>query len=368
MKKVLAALLFSILLLSLGACSAAPQSQASRGEGNSGTFAAPATTTATFTPRPTITVSPSASNVAYDIPTGTDRMVVRNGNLQLVVSDISAALDQIGKVAATFGGYVVSSSMSKVGERTIGLISIRVQASSYDQTIAALRSLALDVVNESTTSQDVTQEYVDLTSRLKNLQATEAQLLKIMAGATATRDVLDVQSQLTDIQGQIEQTKGRMQYLEQTSATSLISLQLDQAAVAFKINADKTKVGTGEKVQFQAEVSGGTAPYSYQWSFGDGATSNLKSPDHSYKAAGTYTVSLAVTDDKGYSNSDSRVDYINVEGGWSPGAVAGSAWNGLAIFGKGLFNVLIWLAIFSPLWIAVLIILYFSVWRRRKKV
>ena len=371
MKKYVLGIILLFAVTTLAACSSGSRgSQSSLGEGTPGKYTVPATTTwAAATPSSTSPVSMGGNTYSSDAQApAIDRMVVRTGTLQLVVSDVTGAIDQVAGIAVQNGGYVVSSQKAKNGERLSGYISIRVLASNYDAAVLALRSLALDVVNETSSSQDVTQEYVDLTSRLKNLQATDAQLLKIMAAAATTKDVLDVQAQLTNIEGQIEQTKGRMQYLEQTSSTSLINVQLDQAAVNVKITADKTRAGYGEKIHFQAQISGGTLPYSYEWTFGDGATSNLAAPDHSYSTAGTFTVALTVTDDKGYSNTETRSAYINVEGGWNAGAVARSAWNGFSVFGRGLLNFAIWVGIFSPLWIIILAILWFAVWRKKKKV
>ena len=296
-----------------------------------------------------------------------DHMVVRTGNLQLVVSDIARALDNIVSIANGNGGYVVNSQKWKEGERNIGTISIRVLAENYDKTLASLRALSINVISESSSSQDVTQEYVDLDSRVKNLEATEAQLLKIMETATKTEDILNIQRELTNVRGEIEQIKGRMQYLERTSSTSLIDIRLSEAELVLKFNVDNIRANVDETVRFTAEVSGGFAPYSYLWDFGDGGTSVDKLPSHSYKAAGTYTVSLKVTDDKGYSNNLTRNDYISVIGSWNGGTIARDAWDGFLAFGRVFMNVLIWLGIFSPLWIVIGLIIWFIIYRNRKK-
>lgn len=313
--------------------------------------------------------SPSGVSDGWSVPSipSNDRMVVRTGEISLVVSDIAKTLDNIAGIAVDFGGYVVTSQKWKDNERNYGNISFRVLAENYDKSIAALRSMSLDVINETSSSQDVTQEYSDLGASLKNLEATEAQLLKIMESATKTEDILSIQRELTNVRGQIEQTKGRMQYLERTSATSLINVQLSEALLTLKFNSDKVRADIDENILFTAEINGGFAPYNYQWDFGDGNTSVEKSPSHAYRDAGTYSVSLRVTDDKGYTNSIQRSEYIIITGNWNPGSVAKNAWNGFAGFGRGLVNVLIYLGIFSPIWIVIGIVVWLIVRRNRKK-
>ena len=78
--------------------------------------------------------------------------------------------------------------------------------------------VAVEVRDEKVSGDDVTAEYVDLSSRLKNLEAAEEQLRDILARAEKTEDVLAVFNQLTAIRGEIEQVKGRMQYLSQSAA------------------------------------------------------------------------------------------------------------------------------------------------------
>jgi len=73
-----------------------------------------------------------------------------------------------------------------------------------------------------------------------------------------------------------------------------------------------------------------------------------------------------VTDDRGNKDTEIKTEYISIEPGWNAGSVARAAWNGLAMFGKVLLNVLIWLGIFSPVWI-VGGGTWFFVWRRRRK-
>ncbi len=299
-----------------------------------------------------------------------ERMIIRTGDISLVVENVSIAIDQATRMADDFAGYVVSSMVWKEGERLVGSIAIRVPAEHFDDAMRALREMAVDVNSESTSSKDVTEEYVDLSAKLENLEATEAQLLKIMEKAETVEDILDVQRELSRTRGDIEQTKARMQYLERTSSTSLIQVRLEQSKLDIEFTADKRRgLKEGQKVQFTVrQIAGGFAPYSYEWDFGDGDISTDETPTHAYKADGSYTVSLTVTDDRGNTVTEIRTDYITVTPGWSAGSVTSEAWNGLVTFGHVLGNIFIWIGIFSPVWVIVGGIVYWRYRRRRKRI
>ena len=298
----------------------------------------------------------------------TERMIVRTGRMWLVIDDVPVALDRIAGLAEDFDGYVVSSQRWGEDERVAGAIAIRVPAEYFDDVMRALRGLAVEVTAEDTSSKDITEEYVDLSAKLHNLEATEEQLLRLMEKAETVEEMLDVQRELSRTRGEIEQTKGRMQYLERTSDTSLIEVHLEQARLDVNFTADKRTVKEGQKVQFTIrQIAGGFPPYSYEWDFGDANTSTDKASTHAYKTAGSYTVSLKVTDDRGNTDTKTRHDYITVLPGWSAGIIASGAWNGLVTFGHVLVNILIWVGIFSPVWIVIGVIVYFAWWRRRRK-
>jgi hypothetical protein len=217
-----------------------------------------------------------------------DRKIVKNGYMTLEVNDITAAITGVTAIARDLNGYVVSSNKQGDKDITYGQISIRVPSDSFDEAFDKLRKLAVNVPNESTNSQDVTEQYTDLQAQLRNLEATEAQYLEILKKAEKVEDILAVQRELSNVRGQIEQIKGRIQYLERTSDMALID-----------VNLQKTK------------PIGGTA-----WS----ALETLK-----------------------------------------------SAARGLVTFGKVLADILIWVAIFSPIWIIILVVvLYFTRWRKAK--
>lgn len=161
-----------------------------------------------------------------NLPETSQRLIVRTANLSIVVQDTNEALRRISALATQMDGFVVTSHTSKVDQATRGSITIRVPAEKFDEAIRQIEALATDVETRDIRGEDVTEQYVDLQSRLRNLEATEAQLQKIMERADKIEDVLNVYRQLSETRGQIEQVKGRIQFLEQSAALSSITIDL----------------------------------------------------------------------------------------------------------------------------------------------
>ena len=215
-----------------------------------------------------------------------DRKIVRTGSLTMEVTDISKAQADIAEMAARYEGYVVSSNLNANKDQPSGFISFRVPAEKFNSALAGLRALAVKVSYENTNSQDVTEQYTDLQAQLSNYEATEAQYLELLKKSDNVKDMLEVQRELSNVRGNIERVKGRIQYLDRTSDTSLIEVTLNKS-----------------------------------------------------KPIG--------------------------ESSWDISGVFKGAVDGLIAFGKVLLSILIWLLVFSPVWIIVLVIIF--VVRRRNR-
>jgi len=155
-----------------------------------------------------------------------ERLVIRNAYLDLVVSDTEAALDEINGLVDELGGYVVESNVDQYQEGLRAHVTLRIPAESLDAALERIRGLATEVRSERISGQDVTEEYVDLQSSLRHLEATEERLLEFLEEAEDTEAALAVYEQLRQVEGEIEQVKGRIQYLEQSAAMATVSLDV----------------------------------------------------------------------------------------------------------------------------------------------
>ncbi len=164
-------------------------------------------------------------------PEATNRMVIKNANLSIVVADPAKTLDEIMAMAEEMGGFVVSSNLWQ-NTLSSGVtvpqasVTVRVPAQHLDEALDQIKSGAGTVRSENVSGEDVTREYTDLQSRLRNLEAAEAQLSEIMEEAYKTEDVLQVYNNLVEVREQIEVIKGQMQYFEQAAAFSSIQVEI----------------------------------------------------------------------------------------------------------------------------------------------
>ncbi|MDH5795140.1 MAG: DUF4349 domain-containing protein, partial [Candidatus Bathyarchaeota archaeon] len=156
------------------------------------------------------------------------RMMVYTARLRLEVSDVDSAVDSIYTIARDLQGDVSGISTSKESGRRIGTVIVRVPQEDFYTAIEAIENLG-KVESKDVKGEDVTEEYVDLTARLSNLQKQEQRLTEILAMATTVEDVLKVESELNKVRLQIEQTTGKIQYLENRVELATITVLLGES-------------------------------------------------------------------------------------------------------------------------------------------
>lgn len=162
---------------------------------------------------------------------GVQHMVIMNADLSIIVEDPIEKLDSIITMTGQMGGYVVESN---VWQNTLsnGIkvphvnITIRVPAERLDESLDFIKTGVSEVASENVSGQDITSDYTNLESRLRNLEAAETQLQIIMDEAVKTEDVLQVYNNLVSVREQIEVIKGQMKYYEEASKLSRVTINI----------------------------------------------------------------------------------------------------------------------------------------------
>lgn len=177
-----------------------------------------------------------------------ERLVIKNADLRIIVDDPEAKMDAIAALADSLGGHVVTSNIYqtyadngvKVPE---GSITIRVPAERLDEALEKIKADVVEVDSENISGQDVTDQYVDLQSRLKAKKATEEKLLEILAQAQTTEETLAVYSELQVVQSDIEVLTGQINYYKQSAAMSSISVSVIASEKSKPIEIGGWKLG-----------------------------------------------------------------------------------------------------------------------------
>ncbi len=174
----------------------------------------------------------SAANTGSGVSAAAvERIVIKNADLAIVVADVEGRMKNIQIMAEQMGGFVVSSNLyqsftNDFIEVPEAQIVIRVPSDQLEKAMEQIKKDTVEVQTENISGQDVTAEYVDLQSRLKNLEAAEAQLDEILKKATETEDVVNVFNQLVYYREQIELVKGQIKYYDEAAALSAISVRI----------------------------------------------------------------------------------------------------------------------------------------------
>jgi hypothetical protein len=178
----------------------------------------------------------------YAAPAADTTQIVKTGQMTLEVNNLDSALNQAQNAIAGMGGFVDQSNRSGTGDEAVASITFRFPVAKWDAALPALRKIGDKVLNEQTGSTDVTSQVIDLNARIDNLKMTEAALQAIMARATAIPDVIAVETQLSDTQGQIEQLTAQRDHLANLAAMSTltVSFQMPSKTVTTLATQDWT--------------------------------------------------------------------------------------------------------------------------------
>jgi len=202
---------------------------------NSAAIAAETTTAGMVQPEAGTAQDQSGSNLPVIQPKIIKSAVV---SVEVAKGTFEESMVKVTKTAELMGGYVstTESYSDTDGKLTSGRIIIRVPGEKFNTAIDDIKK-AGELKSISITGQDVTQEYVDLESRLKNFVAQEKILLDLMNKSTNVKDSIEVQKELSNVQGEMEVIKGRMNYLDNLVGFSTVDVYIAEPAVAPPVNA-----------------------------------------------------------------------------------------------------------------------------------
>lgn len=156
-------------------------------------------------------------------------MLIRNGEATVQVDSLEPAIAQVRRIAQASGGFIANTSMSTgAREARRASLQVKVPAARFDQVVSGLRPLGkLESVN--VTTEDVGEEFVDVSARVANARRLEERLTNLLATRTGKlEDVLAVERELARVREEIERYEGRIRYLRTRAAVSTLTVNLHE--------------------------------------------------------------------------------------------------------------------------------------------
>jgi hypothetical protein len=162
----------------------------------------------------------------------TTHLIIKNAEIRLLVENTDTAIDRTTQVVGDVGGYIISSRVwyqtHMDGENyKYATLTIGVPVQQFERALTRLRGISVKVLDESASGEDVTNQFVDLQSQLTNLEATRERIKSFLDDAKTVDEALRINAELAEIERQIEEIKGRMNYLQDRSAFSTITITLE---------------------------------------------------------------------------------------------------------------------------------------------
>ena len=254
MRKAIYILLISSLLLVLAACSSGDEKAEISSEeskqssndvsgdmdGEAESEAAPEESSETKTEAPVV---------------ASDRMIIHQASLSVNVKELDKAQSNIEKKVDQYGGYIVESNVYQEDDQTSsGRMIVRIPEKNFEKFLLEAEGVAAEVLERNVTGQDVTEQYVDLESRVKSKRAVEERLLDFMSKAQKTEDLLKISADLSEVQEEIEVMVGKMKYLENQTSFSTIELSMYENRVVVP-EIESKELNTWEKTKKQLATS-----------------------------------------------------------------------------------------------------------------
>jgi hypothetical protein len=175
------------------------------------------------------------------------RKIIRTSSLEMIVQHPAESAEKIFALVEGLGGYLETSSAG--GENaTSATLTVRVPADRFEQALAEIRKLGLQVQSERVDAQDVTRQYVDQDANIRNLRLEETQYLAILKQASTVKDMMVVSTQLSEVRGQIERQQAEFNALSRQIETVSIS-------IALRTEADAQTFGLNWRPLYQLKVA-----------------------------------------------------------------------------------------------------------------
>jgi hypothetical protein len=157
-----------------------------------------------------------------------EQKIIRNGSMTIKVDDVLKSKAEVDAILSQHKAYTGNEQFDNTDYSANYHIQIRVPAENLDALVAALESMEGVVTYKAINARDVTEEFIDLETRLTNKRSYLEQYRQLLRTAKTVEDILKVREQIRMLEEEIESVEGRLKYLRDQVALSTLDLTLMQ--------------------------------------------------------------------------------------------------------------------------------------------
>jgi hypothetical protein len=180
---------------------------------------------ALMSPPPAISEAPEPMDmpVSDDVQI-TQRKLIRSGRIEFRTQDVARTKTELSKICESVHAYLSNETQRDTREILSYSQTIRVPESGFDELLTNTEKLAQHINHRSVETDDVTEEYIDIESRLKAKRELEKRYLELLNKAQKVDDLLQIETEMSKVRSDIESMQGRLNYLRNRVAYSTLNV------------------------------------------------------------------------------------------------------------------------------------------------
>ena len=157
-------------------------------------------------------------------PVTTERKLIKNGSIEFEVGSVTETKDKITVLVKDAGGYISSDNQNNYSGSPRFEQVARIPSDKLDEFVSQIEGLAKKVDSKTISTQDVTEEFIDVETRLATKKELEARYRDLLKQAKTVKDIIEVEAQLNNVRSEIESMEGRLKYLNSQVSYSTLTI------------------------------------------------------------------------------------------------------------------------------------------------
>lgn len=166
------------------------------------------------------------------------KKIIKDGRIGLKVENVDAAKARVDSVVKTYGAYYSSEKLNNTDWETSYKLMVRIPSVQFEHFISAIEQGKGEVLYKEIDARDVTEQFIDLETRLQNKRAYAKKYKDLLKRAKTVKEILEIEEKIRHIEEEIESTSGRLKYLNDLVDYSTLTLNIHKKK-DFKYNPDK---------------------------------------------------------------------------------------------------------------------------------